>query len=55
MKKNKSLIIGISLVSIILFIAIAGPYLPFVDQELKTEGVRKMDNGSLKVPAFSPV
>lgn len=54
MKKNKSLIIGISLVSIILFIAIAGPYLPFVDQELKTEGVRKMDNGSLKVPAFSP-
>ncbi|GIN87928.1 peptide ABC transporter permease [Heyndrickxia sporothermodurans] len=54
MKKNKSLFIGIILVSLIVLTAIVGPYLPFVDQQLKTEGVRKMSDGSLKVPAFAP-
>ncbi|MGE8205760.1 ABC transporter permease subunit [Heyndrickxia sp. NPDC080065] len=54
MKKNRSLLIGIILVTFIVLIAIAGPYFPFVDQQLKTEGLRKMNDGTLKVPAYAP-
>ncbi|GAA0342057.1 ABC transporter permease [Bacillus carboniphilus] len=52
-KMNLQLKLGISFLIILITIAIAGPFLPFVDNELTKEGMRRID-GKMEIPPFPP-
>lgn len=53
MKENKSLLFGTICIVILIFIALIGPYLPFVDSDLSEEFIRR-DQGKLDIAPFPP-
>ncbi|MGE8203949.1 ABC transporter permease subunit [Heyndrickxia sp. NPDC080065] len=52
--KNWSLLIGSILFSMIIFLGLAAPHLPFVDSKLTQHLLSQDDNGRPIVPAFAP-
>ncbi|WP_189655286.1 ABC transporter permease [Bacillus sp. HNG] len=52
--KNPSLTIGTIILSFIIMIAIFGPYLPFVDEDLTEHLYLKYEDGTMVTPPFSP-
>ncbi|MDZ5471545.1 ABC transporter permease [Bacillus sp. 31A1R] len=54
MKQNKTLIIGSVMVGLLLLITILGPYLPFVDADLKETKFFKTENGAVLPPPLPP-
>jgi peptide/nickel transport system permease protein len=54
MKKNGILIIGSIGMLILLFLSIAGPYLPFVDKDFQDEPLYRYNEGILQVPPYEP-
>lgn len=52
--KNIQLVIGLVLFVILIIIALAGPYLPFIDSGLTKKILERYDDGSFSVPPFAP-
>lgn len=52
--KNYSLLIGAGILCIIIVMAIAGPYLPFIDEDLTEHLYLKHEDGRMEVPPFAP-
>ncbi|MCC3358550.1 ABC transporter permease subunit [Bacillus sp. REN16] len=52
--KNPSLIIGTLIFSLIVLMAIFGPYLPFIDEELTEHLYLKLEDGTMVTPPFPP-
>lgn len=51
---NKSLTIGLLILSFLLIIAFTAPYLPFVDTSLKEQVMRQKEDGGYELPPFAP-
>src|SRR5574342_781588 len=51
---NKSLTIGLLILSFLLIIAFSAPYLPFVDTSLKEQVMRQKEDGAYELPPFAP-
>jgi peptide/nickel transport system permease protein len=51
---NKSLTIGLLILSLLLIIAFTAPYLPFVDTSLKEQVMRQKEDGGYELPPFAP-
>ncbi|QOR66828.1 hypothetical protein IM538_01100 [Cytobacillus suaedae] len=54
MRKNKSLLVGGSIITFLLILAIIGPLLPFVKEGMEPEAFRLVENGITLVPPYSP-
>ncbi|MEH7382672.1 ABC transporter permease subunit [Bacillus sp. JJ1533] len=52
--KNPSLTIGTLILSFILLLALFGPYLPYIDEDLTEHLYLKNEDGTLITPPFSP-
>ncbi|WP_423408869.1 ABC transporter permease subunit [Heyndrickxia sp. MSNUG] len=50
---NKSLTIGLLILSFLLVIAFTAPYLPFVDTSLKEQVMRQKEDGGYELPPFA--